>query len=174
MHELKRDRSYEPITDADLRRLGRIAESDRHSLFERIPELGRLYAERLIAVALCQGAGLHRVNGLNGVKDFDVWSFFSEHSERPFPYRRRGTADFGDSRFGKTPGSEEFEGRRVDLIGRSLPVDSDRDVVEKLRTYLREGKTASARSLAEKGVVLIGPAHLLGTVVWPMSVQRRR
>jgi hypothetical protein len=33
---------------------------------------GRLYADRLFAVALCQGAALHYIDGKNGVKDLDV------------------------------------------------------------------------------------------------------
>ena len=33
--------------------------------------------------------------------------------------------------------------------------------------YLSAGRTASARYLAEKAVILLEPEHLLGTVVWP-------
>lgn len=69
-------RSYKPLTKADLHRLARIAEADRTDLFHRKPETGRLYSKRLFAVALCQGAALHYLNGKNGIKDFDVWSFY--------------------------------------------------------------------------------------------------
>src|SRR5262245_43936354 len=72
-------RSLEKITDSDLERLCELAQSDLRSLFERRPQLGRLYAERLLCIALCQGAALHYVDGRNGVKDFDVWSFFASH-----------------------------------------------------------------------------------------------
>jgi hypothetical protein len=40
-------------------------------------------------------AALHHLDGSNGVKDFDVWSFYAALGEGPFPYRWRGTADFG-------------------------------------------------------------------------------
>jgi hypothetical protein len=52
-------------------------------------------AGRLLGRALCQGAALHYVNGKNGVRDFDVWSFYARHDDWPFPARWRGTGDFG-------------------------------------------------------------------------------
>ena len=48
------------------------------------------YAGRLVCRALCQGAALHYVDAANGVKDFDVWSFYAQRADRPFPYRWRG------------------------------------------------------------------------------------
>jgi hypothetical protein len=165
------ERSYESITDDDLQRLGELAAHDRNSLFARRLETGRLYADRLLAVALCQGAALHRLNGKNGVKDFDVWSFYEEHPERPYPYRRNGTADFGDPKFGTSPGWEHFVGRRVDLLGRSLPFDAGTDVAKALRRYLRAGRTATARHLAAKAMVLIEPGGRLGEIVWPARME---
>ncbi len=97
----------------------------------------------------------------------DVWSFYTENPEKPFPYRRRGESDLGILKFGKTIGYERFVGRKVDLIGRSLRGADASDPVGALRKYLREGKTESARQLAKKAVILLEPAHLLGTVVWP-------
>ena len=166
---VREERSLEPITDEDLRRLGAIAARDRNDLFARRPVLGRRYSARLFAVALCQGAAMHRIDGKTGVKDLDVWSFYLEHPEGPYPCRRNGTADFGHPRFGKTPGSEHFIGRRVDLLGRSLPIASGSDPVRTLRSYLRRQATESARQLARKAVVLIEPESLLGTIVWPVS-----
>lgn len=163
-----RERSLEKITKADLRRLGEIAICDIESLFARRPKL-RPYRERLIAIALCQGAALHFVDGKNGVKDFDVWCFFREHPLGPFPYRRRGIADFGDPRFGRTPGFEHYVGRRVDVLGRSIPVSPGMSPEEVLRGYLAAKRTASARALAEKAVVLIWPTAQLGRVVWQVG-----
>jgi hypothetical protein len=55
-------RSLVTIRIADLQRLAAIARADREDLFRRKPALGRLYADRLIAVALMSGscASLHR------------------------------------------------------------------------------------------------------------------
>ena len=163
------ERSYEQITESDLKVLVELARKDRKGLFSRRPETGQLYGGRLFAVALCQGAALHYLDGTNGVKDFDVWSFYKASPERPFPYRRRGESDFGIAKFGKTSDYQHFIGRRVDLIGRSLHVADENDPVGVLRKYLRDGKAESARQLAKKAVILLEPAHLFGTVVWPES-----
>jgi hypothetical protein len=126
-----------------------------------------LYAKRLFAVALCQGAALHYLDGKNGINDLDVWSFYTESPVRMYPPRRRAKVDFGSPKFGVSPDSPEFIGRRVDLIGRSIPGADPTDPVSTLRTYLTEGKTESARLLSKKAMILIEPKELLGTVVWP-------
>jgi len=41
--------------------------------------------------------------------------------------------------------------------------------VDALREYLSCSKTASARALAEKAMVLVHPRALLGRVVWPLT-----
>ena len=160
-------RSFEKITVKDLRRLRDLAELDREDFFLRNPGTARLYAKRVFAVALCQGAALHYVDKTNGVKDFDVWSFYGTHPTRMFPPRRRGIADFGDPKFGTTSNNPTFVGRRVDLIGRSIKARNFGDPVEVLCNYLRTRPTTSAKFLAEKAMVLLEPAHLLGTVIWP-------
>jgi hypothetical protein len=164
-----RERSYERITKTDLRRLGALALADLHSLFARYPETGRLYRNRLFAVALCQGAALHYIDGKNGIKDFDVWCFFRSTRLRPFPYRRNSTADFGRPKFGKSPGWEHFAGRRVDILGRSLDVAPGADPGPVLQSYLREGRTTTAHHLAAKAVVLILPTERVGEIVWPVE-----
>ena len=159
-------RSMKPITKSDLHRLANIAIQDLESLFRRHPTTGRLYRHRLFAIALCQGAALHFVDGKNGVKDFDVWSFFRAHPARPFPYRRNASADFGDPKFGKSANWGHYIGRRVDLLGRSLIVSPHESPADALRRYLSYSKTASARALAKKAMVLVCPRAQLGKVVW--------
>lgn len=147
-------KAYARITKADLKRLGEIAARDRDNLFRRKPDLGRLYSGRLFAVALCQGAALHYLDGKNGIKDLDVWSFYRATRERPYPYRRRGIADFGSHKFGKSDDSPQFVGRRVDLLGRSLDATDFSDPIAVLRDYLESRRTESARLLAQKAVIL--------------------
>jgi|SRR3954452_16065255 hypothetical protein len=170
-------RSYEVIEDADLARLARLARRDREQFFERRPE----YRDRLLCVALCQGAGLHYVDQalgskyLNGVKDFDVWTFFADVPGQRFPADRRNThQDFGVSRFGRWDGEgprfEHYEGRRVDLLMRALPVSPEANPIEAVRAWLAEAKTESARLLAAKGVVLIKPNKYRGRVIWPLRL----
>jgi hypothetical protein len=162
-----RGRSYERLTSDDLARLAVIAKDDQDARLARRPRWSP-YADRVLCVALCQGAALHYVDGRNGVKDFDVYTFYAEHSAGPFPYRWRTAADFGQSRFGRYPGDpDSYRGRRVDLIGRSLDVSPDADPVEAVRRYLVAGHTETARQLAMKAVVLLEPEPLRGKVVWP-------
>jgi hypothetical protein len=164
------ERSYEAITIADLARLAELAKADRDQLFARNRRLGERYTRRVLCVAFCQGAALHYLDGCSGVKDFDVWTFYAEHPDGPFPPRRVARADFGPSKFGRMPKDiGPYAGRRVDLIGRSLPVELDADPVDALRRYLTIARTASARALAAKAVVLIDPANLRGVTVWPVD-----
>jgi hypothetical protein len=165
-----RARSQERITQSDLARLADLAEADLANLFDRMPDLAALYRDRVLCVALCQGAALHYADGRNGVKDFDVWTFFAAHPARPFPSRRRKVLDFGPSKFGRSPGAPaRFTGRRVDMLGRSLPEPPDADPIEAIRHYLRARRTPTAKLLGEKAVVLISPQGQRGTVAcgWP-------
>jgi len=163
-------RSYEGIRDRDLDRLGTLASEDRERFFSRNPEISNLYRDRILCVALCQGAALHFVDGKNGIKDFDVWTFFVNHPSRSFPARRPVmNADFGPSSFGRNPDDEGFTGRRVDFLMRGIDCRLGENPVEVLRRYLAEALTTSAWFLAQKAVVIIAPAKRLGTVVWPVG-----
>lgn len=135
------DRSRSPIERDDLLRLGRIAREDREDFFARLPRY-RALAEHVIAVALCQGAALHYLDGRNGVEDLAVWTFYAAHPDATFPQRRRVMCDLGYPKFGRLvavpPG---LLGRHVDLLGRSLGVAVDANPVAALRAYLIERKT---------------------------------
>lgn len=112
------ERSSETITAEDLTRLAAIAAKDRASFFSRYP---RYKDAKVLCVALCQGAALHYINGENGIKDFDVWTFYEQIKQTPdFPPRRLTQYDFGESKFCKHPLDENYLGRRVDVIGRSI------------------------------------------------------
>jgi hypothetical protein len=161
-------RSLACIERTDLLRLAGLAARVEAGLFARNPGGAGRYAGRLLCRALCQGAALHYLDGRNGVKDFDVWSFYAEHEDGPFPARWRGTADFGPSKFGRYPDDPPpYTGRRVDCLGRSLPVPLDADPAGAVRDYLSDARTTSARALAAKAVVIIDPRDCVGTVVWP-------
>jgi hypothetical protein len=160
---------YGRIAREDLGRLARIARLDREDLFARKPRY-RALGERLICVALCQGAALHFVDGKNRVKDFDVWTFYAAHPNHPdYPWRRRKAVEFDDPRSGTPPDSPDFLARRVDLLGRSLDVARDADPAVVLGKYLSGGRTETARLLGEKAVVLLEPADRLGDVIWPLG-----
>lgn len=164
------DRSLERIEIADLLRLAALAADAEAELFRRHPNGSGRYAARLLGRALCQGAALHYVNGSNGVKDFDVWSFYAQYDDWPFPARWRGTRDFGPSKFGRYPSDPpRYSGRRVDLLGRSLPVQPGADPAGVLQRYLAARQTESAKALAAMAVVLIDPENRVGEIVWPAA-----
>jgi hypothetical protein len=101
------------------------------------------------------------------VKDFDVWSFFGGIPGAPIPRRRVVACDFGKSKFGKSLDRPDFIGRRVDLLLKSLTCSPANNPVASLREYLIQGRTATARFLREKAVVIIEPVDLEGVMAWP-------
>ena len=158
---------------ADLLRLAALAADAEAELFERNPQGSGRYSGRLLGRALCQGAASHYVDARNGVKDFDVWSFYAQLDDWPFPARWRGTRDFGKSKFGRYSGDPaRYSGRRVDLLGRSLPVPVGSDPAEAIHRYLAERRTESARHLAAKAVVLVDPRERAGQIVWTANMRR--
>ena len=130
---------------------------------------------RHIATTLCQGAALHYVNKKNGIKDFDVWFFYAEHSKLTYPYRALKKVDSKLVKFGRSSRdiAWSFEGRRVDLMGREIDSDiiksNNHDPITCIREYLTRSRTESATKLAEKAVVGLHPNNILGKVIWPIS-----
>ena len=160
------DRSLARIERADLLRLPALAADAEADLFRRNPRGSGRYVGRL----LCQGAAFHYVNKKNGIKDFGVWSFYARYADWPFPARWRGTRDFGSSRSARYPGDPlRYSGRRVDLLGRSLPAEPRADPADVLRRYLAARRTDSAKALAAKAVVLMHPENRAGEIVWHVS-----
>ncbi|MCP4649631.1 MAG: hypothetical protein GY853_06070 [PVC group bacterium] len=163
------ERSTKKITQQDLKRLARIAYEDRKDLFKRKTETGTLYKDKLLCVALCQGAALHYLDGKNEIKDFDVWSFYKEHPKRPFPYRRNVKKDFGLPKFGKTRGAESFIGRKVDLLGRSIPYRKGQTAIKAVQDYVAYSKGLSPKYLRQKAIIILFPEDQLGKVIWPIK-----
>lgn len=159
-------RSWEALEMHHLRRLAKIAIRDLEDFFRRRSETGDLYRNRRMLLCLCQGGARHFVHQDCGVKDFDVWAFFWENPERPFPYRRRGEQDFGHSRFGRHPDDEGYQGRRVDVLGRSIACADGQRPRDCVREWLRRGKTESSREIAKCPVVVIHPEVDIGRIIW--------
>ena len=164
---VRRHRSFEKIKRADLTRLAELTLDDLRSLFKR-NRRSRVYADRLMLVCLCQGAARHYVHGDRGINDLDVWAFFRRHPKYVFPYRRHGFADFGPSRFGRNPKDKaRFTGRRVDILGRSIPVLRNEGSTAAVQRYLRDAPRGSSPwHLARRPVVILWPGSLRGRVIW--------
>jgi hypothetical protein len=168
------DRSYAPMTVEHLKRLDKIAKQDHREMLAKNPHLA-VYRDRILLVALCQGAALHYVNGTNGVKDIDVYTFYAAVPGVMLTPRRHGVADFGESEFGywskeKPIRGERFVGRRVDLLQRSLKVPPAVDPVEAVRSWLQT-KGGTPELLRRKSVVGIWPRKYLGKVIWPVDTR---
>jgi hypothetical protein len=72
-----------PVGRAELQALTTLAKAEEAAFFERNPHLVRPYRNRLIAVALCQGAALQYLRRGYGVNDFDVHFFYSQNPRQP-------------------------------------------------------------------------------------------
>jgi hypothetical protein len=160
----------EAITDADLERLGRVADADLERFFERNPHL-EPWRERVLAVALAQGAAEHLVRGQRGIWDFDVIVCFANPGTRPKLLRRQVIHwDWGRSKFGRCPfDPPEYTGRAVDVKYWVIPCRHN--TADALRTWL-ESRLAKAPDpvrkpdIAHEPVILIRPQDRLGEVVW--------
>ena len=128
----------------------------------------------MLLVALWQGAALHYLDCLrgakkkNGVKDLDVYSFYAKDPKLPWPYRRHGKADFGESEFGyyshagrpfepDGPGPAR-EARWRPGRGSSLVVDHQRE--------------PTPQHLRQKAVVGPYPARYRGKIIWGPSADQ--
>ena len=153
-------RSFERIEECDLRQFSEVAWNKLSEVFKRAP-IASLYKDRLLLLALAQGGALHFENGTNGLKDIDIWAFFSAGPEKPFPPRARWVADFGPSKFGRSADDEGFSGRRLDILGRSIHVISGEPPEASVRRWLN-GWSTSATALRQKPMFIISPDDKLG------------
>lgn len=160
-------RSYRPIELDDLKRLAKLARQDRKHFFQNHPKWAKAYAQRVLCVALCQGAAKHYIDGTIGINDFDVYTFYRIHPQKHWYAKRIKSYDFGIPQFGRSKDRPNFVGRRVDCLGRDIDANNGEEVTTALRRYLQKGKTKTDGLLATKAVVLLEPN--CGTVVWPIQ-----
>ena len=161
-------RSFATIERDDLRRLAAIAERRLAAAFDRHPRRRETHANGLLAICLCQGAADHFVDPATsaGVHDFDLWAFYRRPPGAKILWNRKPfTADFGASKFGRSPlDPERYEGRRVDVLWRDIPAGDD--AIAAVRAYFETPRTASARALRKKSVVLVWPTRRAGDILW--------
>jgi hypothetical protein len=163
-------RSFEKIEKADLLRLVDLAKQCLDDMLART-ETGKFYSsDRALMAYLCQGAAQHFVHGNHGVHDWDVVFFFPTNPHWKFPPRWRGNRDFGPSRFGANPDDgSKYSGRRIDVLGRDIPILAETSAEQAIFAFLRDGRTDSAREWAKRPVIALTPHDMLGRVIWPGS-----
>jgi hypothetical protein len=186
-------RSYEPVTDTDLQRLAALGEAHHATFRAAHPD----WAKDFLAVCLAQGAARHRTQGGTGVKDFDVWLFYSLPVGRNggrFPWNRYvAHVDFGPSAHGRPEHTEEeranpaydvagwerFAGRRVDLMVRAIPPHADGPVAAVRAWVARgakvrpspDGGAPSAWWLAQAPILTLSKDRF-GSVIWDPATDR--
>jgi hypothetical protein len=162
------NRSFEKIENADLSRLIVLAKRCLNEMLARKPT-GKFYSsDDALMACLCQGAARHFVHGDHGVQDWDVVFFFRTNPRWEFPPRWRGKCDFGPSRFGSNPDDgPRYSGRRIDVLGRDIPVPRGISAEQAVVNYLRDGGTKSARAWAKRPLIALMPDDMIGRVIWP-------
>ena len=162
------DRSLEQITKDDLKDLyvGSVKRLREYFIHGEGAKWENFYnIEQPLVAALCQGAAMHYSDKITGVKDFDVW-FFYPFNKKHLPYRTIWNWDYKNPKFGRNLSELSFEGRRVDVLVRSIKNYALNDPVRTIHIYLDRENTTSSRELARKAVVLLYPESLLGKIVW--------
>lgn len=121
---------------------------------------------------------MHFVDGKNGVKDFDIYSFYVPSSKRGNNrISRLGRVlinrDSKLSKFGKDAHYKEYVGKKVDLMMREIDEDiirdNNREPAKCIAAYLERGRTQTARFLSRKAVVGLYPKKIFRKVIWPLK-----
>jgi hypothetical protein len=161
------ERTLAAFSEDNLQRLSHIARDDLQRFIDNAPAVRAEFASKVLCVALCQGAALHYVDRVNGVKDIDIYTFFAAGGGKNFPRRPVMSYDFGSSQFGRHPDDLGYSGRRVDCLGKSIAYTVGMSPIEALRHYLRTRPTRTGCFLAQKAAVIIDPLVHRGEIVWP-------
>jgi hypothetical protein len=148
-------RSFERIEIEDLARLAEIGLARIDLALRRHAEKRSICENRLLGLCLCQGAADHYAEPLpglgRGVHDFDLWAFFRAQPCRPLWNRAGFRADFGASKFGRSPlDPQKYVGRRIDIFWRSIPSGENEPAIAAIGRHFAFGKTRSARELQKK------------------------
>jgi hypothetical protein len=150
-----------PVGRAELESLRTLAIAEEASFFDRNQHLGEACRDRLIAVALCQGAALQYLGRGYAVNDFDVHFFYSQN-----PAKLRLSRAVKS--IWATVGS--FQKVRVDFVRTVVPsrvlAPAQERSAELLHTFLRNPPTDNAMFLQKKAVIGLLPEHLFATVIW--------
>lgn len=158
------NRINRPVGIAELRTLTELAMTEEADFFIRNPHLVAPYRDRLLMVALCQGAALQYLGRGDGVKDFDVHFFYAQNPEKLRLSRsvKRITEDIG-----------AFPNIAVDFVRTVVPgATSDArpaDAAHALRKFLVRAPTPNAWHLKQKAVIGLHPMDAFGQQVWPMA-----
>ncbi len=153
-----------PVTSNELRSLAKLASAEEKAFFVRNPHLVGPYRQRLILVALCQGAACQYLGCGRGVKDFDVHFFYAQN-----PNKRRLSRSVKHeyeciASFPKVP---------IDFIRTTVPGAQPNlepeAAIQTVREFLRSKQTSNAYHLSLKAVIGLYPNEVFAEQVWPIG-----
>ena len=150
----------QPVTLKELRDLKTHAVEEEEAFFKRNPHLVEPYRQRLILVALCQGAALQFLGCGHGVKDFDIHFFYAKNPDKPRLSRavkRCKAADVG-----------AFSNVPIDFIRTVGPNLKPDDAIQTVQEFLRHKPTSNACHLSKKAVIGLYPNEVFGKQIWPL------
>ncbi|MGA1987670.1 MAG: hypothetical protein ABSG72_15505 [Candidatus Sulfotelmatobacter sp.] len=148
------------VGEKELEALRRLAKEEEIDFFRRNAHLIGVYRDRLIAVALCQGAALQCMGLGRGVKDFDVHFFYLQNPAKPRLSRtvKRISAVIG-----------AFANIQVDFVRTIVPYDpacEQMSSVEQVRRFLASKRTRNAFHLAKQPAIGLLPDELFNVIIW--------
>ena len=151
------------VTQDELQDLATLAIAEEKAFFERNPHLIKFYRQRLILVALCQGAALQYLGCGYGVKDFDIHFFYAQNPNKRHLSRspKRYYADVG-----------AFPNVLIDFIRtvvpRSQPYLKPEVAIQTIQEFLYSKPTSNAWHLSQKAVIGLYPDEVFEEQIWPL------
>ncbi len=151
------ERLYENLNIKDLKKLKELALEEHENFFKRNPHLKEAYYDSLIGICLCQGAASHYLNPNVGIKDFDIWHFYKENNNIPFPYR-------GHKRI-----KDGYKGKPLDFLKRVIPNDIYNSNIgspeQIIMNYLLEKNTKTKTLLLKKAIIGLYPDEIFNKIL---------
>lgn len=153
----------QPVTLDELRSLATLTAEEEKAFFKRNSHLIDFYRQRLILVALCQGAALQYLGRGYGVKDFDVHFFYAQNPDK-LRLSRAVKRNFGCvGAFPNVP---------IDFIRTIVPGTQPHlkpeVAVQTVQEFLYSKPTKNAEHLSQKAVVGLYPDEVFGKQIWPL------
>ena len=151
-----KSRTFEKITRRDLDEILAVGNNVMSDFFVNNPRYKPL-RNKLVLVALCQGAADHYCDGTTGIKDYDVWFFYAHMQGVSMPR----------SSIKKCyPGFNCYKDKKVDVLRRSDSAFKKGDVKASSRRYLTNPSNSTPIRLSEKAVIGLYPPEVMGKKLW--------
>lgn len=155
-------RSYEQLTQIELKTLTQLAAQEQSAFFKRNPRLGH-QQDRQLLTALCQGAARHYVDGQHGVNDFDIHFFYWRPADESWIRSGRRLKSrvgcFGERGI-------DFLRTSIELPESAAPPSTIKSAVLMITEYLSEGSLDNAWHLRKAPVIGLNPAVAFEKCIW--------